>query len=37
VEIEELRESEMLNFDKDYEGFITPTPQEAAEIIAAYK
>lgn len=27
----------MINFDKDYEGFITPTAQEAAELIAAYK
>jgi hypothetical protein len=37
VEIEELRESEMNNFDKDYEGFIAPTPQETAEITAAFK
>lgn len=27
----------MLNFDKDYEGYITPTAEEAAEIISKYK
>ena len=29
VEIEEVEQDKLLNFDKDYEGFISPTPEEA--------
>lgn len=27
----------MFNWDKDYEGFINPTPEEAADMIACVK
>jgi hypothetical protein len=37
LEIEELKDSEILNFDRDYEGFISPTNEEAAEVITAWK
>ena len=38
LEVEEVAEDQILNnFDRDYEGFISPTPQEALEIVAAFK
>ncbi|MCB0368405.1 MAG: hypothetical protein KDD45_02940 [Bdellovibrionales bacterium] len=38
LEVEEVAEDQIINtFDKDYEGFISPSPQEAQELVAAFK
>lgn len=38
LEVEEVAEEQILdNFDNDYIGFISPTPQETAEIVSAFK
>ena len=38
LEVEELQDQQLINnFEKDYEGFIQPTPEEAQQIISAFK
>ena len=37
LEIEPVKEEEILDFDHDYEGFITPTVEEANQIISTFK
>lgn len=38
LEVEEVNEEEIVNdFDHDYDGFITPTPEEAQELTSAFK
>lgn len=37
LEIEEVRESEFFNYDKDFQEFITPTPEEAQQLVSAFK
>ena len=37
LDIEPVKEEEILDFDHDYEGFITPTPQEAQQLISTFK
>lgn len=38
LDVEELQDQQLLNnFEKDYEGFITPTPEETQQIITAFK
>lgn len=38
LDVEDVQDQQLLsNFDKDYEGFICPTPEEAQQIINAFK
>jgi len=38
LEVEEVGEDQIMNtFDKDYEGFISPSPPETQELISAFK
>lgn len=38
LEVEDVQDQQLLsNFDKDYEGFISPSPEEAQQIINAFK
>ena len=37
LDIEPVKEEEILDFDHDYEGFITPTPEEAQQLIGTFK
>jgi hypothetical protein len=37
LEVEEVKDSEFFNYDKDFQEFIAPTPEEAQQVVAAFK
>lgn len=38
LEVEEIAAQQFIsNFDKDYEGCITPTPEEAQQLVSSFK
>ncbi len=37
LEVEEVKDSEFFNYDKDFQEFITPTPEEAQQLVTAFK
>ena len=37
IEVEQVKESDCVNYDSDFQDFISPAPEEAQQIIAAFK